>query len=839
MRKLRKKSLNGLLAVTLALGTFSLQLAVKPVHAETANDTVKLRIMETTDIHTNIMNYDYYQDKDTNEFGYAKTATLIKKARGEVKNSMLFDNGDLIQGNPLADYVAKINVLKDGETHPVYKAMNLMDYDAGNIGNHEFNYGLDFLQRSIKGANFPYVNANIYIDDKDNNPDNDQNYFTPYRILDKKVVDDNGQGQTIKVGVIGFVPPQIMQWDKGNLEGKVITKDIVETAKKFIPQMKAEGADLIVAIPHSGFGSMQPEDMEENAVYHLSSVPGIDAILFGHSHVVFPGPTFKDGNGVDNTKGTINGVAAVEPGFWGDHLGVVDMTIQKVDGKWKVTDSQSVARPIYDKATKTSLADVDQEIVDAVKTDHEGTLEYVRGTVAETTAPIYSYFALVQDDPSIQIVTNAQKWYVEKNIQGTELEGIPVLSAGAPFKAGGRSGASYYTDIAKGTIAIKNVSDLYIYPNTLKAVKLNGDQVKEWLEMSAGQFNQIDPSKSEEQQLVNDAFPTYNFDVIDGVTYQIDVTKPAKYDTKGKLVNPEGNRIKKLEYNGKPVTKDQQFIVVTNNYRASGGGNFPGLTGKNIVIDSPDENRQVVINYLSEMKTVNPSADKNWSIAPINKKVNVVFNSSPNAKTFADQSENIKYVGDSQNGFAKYQLNVKPNAHFDDVLPDHWAYNAVEALAVKKVINGVDAFNYEPARQITRAEFAALLVRALGLTIKGEIHFTDVASDSWYADEISIALHANLVKGQSETIFAPNALISRQEMAAMLVRAYEIKTGKNATGPYDAEYTDLGNATWGKADIITASALGFMKGYEDGSFGPLKNANRAESAQVVYNLLTK
>ncbi|MGV3135783.1 bifunctional 2',3'-cyclic-nucleotide 2'-phosphodiesterase/3'-nucleotidase [Brevibacillus agri] len=660
MKKTNKQMLTAFLLST-SLVVSALTFPVTPVSAETGS-TLKLRLLETTDIHTNIVNYDYYQDKATDEFGFAKTATLIKKARDEAKNSILIDNGDLLQGNPLGDYVAKIDPLQDGETHPVYKAMNLLNYDLGNIGNHEFNFGLEHLDRSLKGAKFPYINSNVYIDDKDNNPNNDKNMFTPYQILERKFKDESGKEVTLKVGVIGFVPPQIMQWDKANLEGKVIAKDIVESAKKFIPEMKQKGADIIVAVPHSGIGPVEPAANLENASYQLSKVEGIDAILFGHSHLIFPGPGFENIPGVDGEKGTINGKPAVMPGYWGNNLGVIDLTLKQENGKWKVAESVTKTIPIYDKTNKASLADADKAVLDAVKEDHDHTVEWVRSAVGKTSSPIFSYFALVQDDPSIQIVTNAQKWFVEKNIKGTEYDGIPVLSAGAPFKAGGRNGASYYTNIPAGTIAIKNVSDLYIYPNTLKAVLINGSQLQEWLERSAGQFNQIDVKKTEEQPLINEAFPTYNYDVIDGVTYQIDVTQPSKYAIDGKLENKDANRIKNLSYNGKPVKPEDKFIVVTNNYRAGGGGNFPGLDGKNIVIDSPDENRQVVIDYILSQKDINPAADNNWTFAPIKEKVNVTFTSSPDAKPFAEKMPNLKFIGQLESGFAKFAIDLSKPA---------------------------------------------------------------------------------------------------------------------------------------------------------------------------------
>ncbi|PKR60008.1 bifunctional 2',3'-cyclic-nucleotide 2'-phosphodiesterase/3'-nucleotidase [Thalassospira lohafexi] len=627
-----------------------------------ADSSVSLRILETTDIHTHLVNYDYYRDGASETVGLAKVATLLKTARGEAENMVLVDNGDLIQGNPLGDYMAKERGLKKGEVHPVYKAMNLLGYDAANIGNHEFNYGLDFLAKSLAGADFPYVSANIFVDDGDDNAENDKPYFDPYVLLDREFVDDNGKTHKAKVGVIGFVPPQVMQWDKANLAGKVISKDIVDMAKKYVPEMRAKGADIVIAVPHSGFSTMERHGMEENATYYLSEVEGIDAILFGHAHTVFPSEDFADVKGVDLAKGTINGVAAVMPGFWGSHLGVIDLQLNvSDDGTWSVVDSLSEARPIYQREGRevTPLVEADPDVVAAVKEEHEATIAYMREGVGTTEAPINSFFALVADDPSIQIVTNAQKWYLEKLLNGSEYDGIPILSAGAPFKAGGRGGPDYFTDIAEGKIALKNVADLYIYPNTVRAVLLNGDQVREWLEMSAGQFNQIDPNSREEQPLINPDFPTYNYDVIDGVTYQIDVTKPARYNKAGEVVNADSHRIVNLAFEGKPVSADQQFVVATNNYRAGGGGNFPGLDGSTIIIEAPDENRTVLGNYILSEKTIDPKADGNWSFAPIGDASEVTFVTSPKASSAVNAPDDISFIGEDKDGFAKYVLQTK------------------------------------------------------------------------------------------------------------------------------------------------------------------------------------
>lgn len=656
-QKLGKNVLAGTMALSVlatpAIGS-AVDAAPKGHKDKQDKHDVELRILGTTDIHTHLVNYDYYKDAVTNEFGLAKTATLIKEARAEAKNTLLFDNGDLIQGNPLGDYKTKVDVLEDGEMHPVFQAMELLDYDAATLGNHEFNYGMDYLDEVLDDAPFPYVSANVFKDDGDDDPTNDEHYVKPYQIIKKKVVDERGKNKVLRVGVIGAVAPQITQWDKAHLDGKIITKDIVKSVEANIPKMKKDGADLIIVLAHSGVGDAEYAEMEENATYDLTKVKGVDAIITGHNHLTFPGG-FKDLPGVDTEKGTINGVPVVMPGNWGNQLGVMDLTISKVKGDWKVKDSVSSLKPIMDK-DKNSLADPDPAVLAAVKEAHEGTVNYVRQAVGTTTADIHSYFALVQDDPSIQIVTNAQKWYIEKQLQGTAEENIPVLSAGAPFKAGGRNGASYYTYIPEGEIAIKNVSDLYLYPNTVATVKVTGADVLEWLEMSAGQFKQIDPNASGEQALINTDFPTYNYDVIDGVTYEIDVTEPAKYDKDGKVINAEANRIKNLQYNGAPINLSQEFIVVTNNYRAS--GKFPGVRNNTGVELYPDENRQAIIDYIRELGTIDPSADGNWTFAPVGGAVDVSFDSSRDAVDSLPESNIIRYDGEAENGFGRYILQL-------------------------------------------------------------------------------------------------------------------------------------------------------------------------------------
>ena len=577
---------------------------------------LKLRLLQTTDLHMHLLGWDYYQDKPAEEFGLDRTATLIKAARAETKNTLLFDNGDLLQGNPLGDYIAKVKPLQPGQLHPAYKVMNALRYDAANIGNHEFNFGLPFLRQALTGPAFPYVNANIVVDD--GGPlEQARNVFTPYVLLERSFTDETGATHRLKVGVVGFVPPQVMQWDRANLLGRVRALDIPATARKLVPRIKAEGADVVVVIAHSGFERGETVFFAENAVARLAEVPGVNAVLFGHSHGEFPGRFFNTHPMVDLAKGTINGVPAVMPGFWGSHLGVVDLVLNKEGARWKVSDARAELPPIHDRAARKAAVAPDPMVAELIKAEHEGALAYVRSEVARTSLPIQSYFAQVADDPSVQIVANAQLAYARKALAGTPLAALPLLSASAPFKTGGRGGAGYYTDIPAGPIAVRNVADLYIYPNTVKVVKLRGAQLREWLEFSAGAFNRINPEGPAEQALINTGFPSFNFDTLDGVSYRIDVTQPARYERSGKLVAPQARRIVDLQYQGQPVADDAEFLVVTNNYRASGGGNFPGLDGSNIVLDAPDENREALVQYLQAAKTVNPAADGNWRILPV------------------------------------------------------------------------------------------------------------------------------------------------------------------------------------------------------------------------------
>jgi 2',3'-cyclic-nucleotide 2'-phosphodiesterase/3'-nucleotidase len=631
-----------------------------PFSARAQAGQAHLRILSTTDLHCHVFPYDYYADRPSDTFGLARTASIIEGIRAEATNTLLVDNGDYLQGNPMGDYIAYKRGMREGDIHPVIAGMNTLGYAAGTLGNHEFNYGVEFMDLVNAGAGFPIVCAN-FANSLGATPREDDLRLPPYVILERELIDGAGAAHPIKVGLIGFVPPQIMMWDRGHLEGAYAVRDIIEAANAWVPEMREAGAEIVVALAHSGIQAGPAEAMMENAAVQLAAVEGIDAVVSGHSHRVWPSADFE-GEGLDRETGTLLGKPAVMAGFWGSHMGLIDLMLERDGNAWRIAAFESEARPIYErvdgKVTPT-VGDFEPALA-AVAAVHDETLAYVRAEVGQSTAPLQSYFAVVSDDPSVQIVSQAQTWYVADMLKGTEWEGLPVLSAAAPFKSGGRGGPTYYTDVPAGPIAIKNVADLYLYPNTLQAVAITGAQVKDWLERSAGIFNQITPGGAD-QVLLNPGFPAYNFDTIDGVTYGIDVTQPSKYDVEGVLVNPEANRITDLRFNGEPIDPEARFVVATNNYRAGGGGSFPGADGSTVILVAPDTNRDAIVRFIVSEGTISPASDGNWRLAPAGG-ATVLYDTGPAAAAYLEDVRArglaIEPAGETAEGFARYRITL-------------------------------------------------------------------------------------------------------------------------------------------------------------------------------------
>ena len=630
----------------------------------------QLTLLETTDVHTNVMSYDYYKLAEDKSIGLERTATLIHAARKEFDNTMLFDAGDTIQGTVLADYEAQVKPVACGQELAVYKAMDTLGYDAATIGNHEFNYGLPFLSQvtgtafdvtgvpveHCKGPSFPLVLSNVF-SAKDGKP-----LYAPWTVLTRTLKVRNADGKTIeapiKIGVVGFTPTWILDWDKRNLHGKVTVMGVVEAAQKYVPEVKAAGADIVIALVHGGIDASPYSERTENAAWHLAGVAGIDAMLLGHSHDIFPNPAdpksrYAKVPEVDNARGYVRGVPAVMGNYFGKSLGIVELALVRRDGRWQVDRPASKSEVRSVKGADNSFAASDPHIVDLVKDEHAGAIEYVKTPIGRSDYRISTYFVAAGDTSALTLVAAAERDYAQKYVKENlpQYASTPILGAASPFKAG-FGGPNDYTDVAQGRLAINNAADLYLYPNTLTAVKVDGAGVKAWLETSARWFNRIDPAKREAQELINAKVPSFNFDVLQGdLTWTIDVTREA------------GDRIVDLRWHGKPVRDDQDFIVVTNNYRASGGGRFPGLDGGNTVFAAPDTNRDALIGFVREQHDITRkkfSGQRSWRFAKVKTTGPIVFTSAAGKLDVAHAAGlgNVALVKDNGDGTAVYSIDL-------------------------------------------------------------------------------------------------------------------------------------------------------------------------------------
>lgn len=612
--------------------------------------TFSLRVMATTDMHMHVLPYNYLADKPSDRIGLARTASLIETRRAEATNSLLLDNGDFLQGSPLGDYIAEVRGVTSRSPHPAIAAMNAMGYDAGTLGNHDFNFGMGFLRRVLGAANFPVTLANLY-------PQSGPS-FTPWLMLDRDLRGADGARHPICIGVIGFAPPQTVDWDP-DLKDDLVSEDIVTCARRLLPQMKAAGADLIIALSHSGIGDPHPERPIEHASTALAALPEIDMVIAGHTHQVFPSPDFKDMPGVDARNGTLMGKPAVMAGFGGSHLGLIDLQLQRdAEGGWSI-DSFDVRAEQVDGQHRPL-----RHVYSTTLGAHRETLRHFRKRVGRTEAPLNSYFALIGQDPGLRLVAMAQRWHVRRMLRGTEWDGVPILSAVAPFRAGGRGGPDHYTDVPAGTLTLRSLSDLYFYPNRICAIEASGGQLREWLERSASIFRQVQPGETD-QQLIEPDFPSYNFDIIDGLSWQVDLTLPRRYDPTGQLIRDNTHRIQNLTHHGRPVGNDDLFLMATNSYRLATCGLFGPLVGQNrVVLDDETMTRDVLRRYVRRRRRVRPPATPHWEFLPV-EGASAIFETSPSAMRYLERVEGdgrfkMECAGETDEGFMRIRLKLSP-----------------------------------------------------------------------------------------------------------------------------------------------------------------------------------
>lgn len=714
-----KKRLSVLFSVILILG---LVFASFPFKVAMAVTTVKITLLETSDVHGVIYPYDYFKDAPANG-GLAKLSTLVKGVRADNPNTLLLDNGDNQQGTPLTYYFNKVDTTSP---NPMIAAMNIMGYDAMTLANHEFNYGLSIVDKARSESKFPWLSANIYKEDG-------TNYFTPYIV--KTVAG-------VKVGILGLTTKNIPNWEvPANISGLVF-KDTVEEAQKWVKILKdTEKVDLVVLLAHEGFekdidtGKDLGTSIENQAYAIATTVPGIDVMLTGHTHLSIPGKT-------------LNGVLVMQPRNAGVEICKADITMEQTATGWKVATKTGTNLPV----TADTVAD--QAILDATKTQHETAVNYMKQPIGEATGDFPGTTSRTEDSAIMDLIQKVQMKYAN-----TDLSLAAMLPDPAPsFK--------------KGPLTVRDMYSLYIYENTLFAITVTGQQIKDELEWSANYFNTYDYSKTA-ASLINSNVKGYNYDMLQGADYVIDTTKSA------------GQRVSGLMYHGKPMDMSASYTLALNNYRAGGGG-FLGFKGSPIVYQSSDEIRNLMIQYVKDTGKIDATVDNNWDLMP-------------------------DYLG------SQYRA-------------------AIDTLNRQSALSEFPAGVFAPDSTAIRGDLAAIITgsyTAIGSRNHGSL-FVDVASNGWYVRAIGTVKVLKLMNGTSARTFAPDAPVTAEQAVTVLMRASgygpEVSKYDLSAQPLDKVLI----SDWALPYVAFAESKGFITAEQ--AAAPKYQLTRGELAEMVVKM---
>lgn len=520
---------------------------------------IEIEIVGTTDVHGHIRPHTYFKGEQEEDLGLAKIATLLKRKRAANPHVVYVDSGDLLQGSPLADWFRRHGGGLEA-VDPMIATLNLMGCAAWGVGNHDFNYGLEVLYKARADARFPFLAANVY------RAGTDELQFDPYVILDVGGV---------RVGVIGAAPPGIAIWDRAFVSGRLEIRDIVAAFRKYVPEVREKGADIVVGVPHTGLGgdgeygptyagySAATGLPRENVGLVLArEIPGLDALFLGHTH--------------QDVAMIENGVALVQAEMGAKRLACVRFVLEERSGRWAIVEKTP-------ETLSTQGIPADPDVLALTQDAHRGTLEYVNAPVATTSARWWTDCARLEDTALMDLIAEVQRART-----GAQLSAVAAFTT--------------EVELQPGPISIAQIAAIYPVENTLIAVEITGQQLRAFLEHSARYFAPYSPGAP----AINRDIKGYNFDMVTGVDYDIDVTRPV------------GSRITRLEYQGRPVKDEDTFTMALNGYRQGGGGGYDMVRGAPVVYSREENVRELLIEYLREKKTIEPEEyfERNWQIVP-------------------------------------------------------------------------------------------------------------------------------------------------------------------------------------------------------------------------------
>jgi 2',3'-cyclic-nucleotide 2'-phosphodiesterase / 3'-nucleotidase len=544
-------------------------LAVLFVVFVTKAEEVRISVLATTDLHGNLLPYDYYTARPVDR-GLAKIASLIQDARSQNPNNLLIDCGDTIQGTPLESVYQQyietghlpLNLAFAGralERDPMMLAMNDIGYDAMVVGNHEFNFGLKNLAKARAAADFPWISASIGVD-----ASAAVKPFAPYFV---KTVGG------VKIAIVGITTPSIPDWESEEHYHGYRFENGVEAARRAVAEVRMrENPDVVILAAHSGLDrdpktpATPSGDSHEDMIYQVATeVKGIDAIVFGHTHQQL-------------AELKVGDVLLMQPKNWGMSLGRMDLVLDNTSGRWKIVSKTSRLIPV-NAATPS-----DAKVLEIARPYHELAERYLNTRIAEAPISLDARLARVEDTALLDAVQQVQLFYSKADVSFASAFNTRVT-------------------IPKGAVTVRQIAALYVYENELYTIEGTGKMVREALENAARYFQTCSGDCSQ-GQLINRKVIGYNYDMAQGVDYDIDLTRPV------------GDRIRNLRWHGQPLQDTQPLRIAVNNYRSGGSAGYSTYRGAKIVWRSSEQIRDLVIRYYIDHKELPVKSDGNWRIVP-------------------------------------------------------------------------------------------------------------------------------------------------------------------------------------------------------------------------------
>ncbi|WP_051491813.1 5'-nucleotidase C-terminal domain-containing protein [Roseivivax isoporae] len=607
-----------------------------------------LRILATTDLHMALAAWDYLADRPAPLSGLAALAPLIESARAEVRNVLLLDNGDLIQGGPMGEIAASRAVTAGAGTHPAIAALDALGYDAAGLGNHDFNYGLDIQRRIYGAASFPVVLTNVTP-----TPLAPPVAFRPHALLDRQVIDAEGARHRLRIGILAFCPPQILRWDRAHLRDRVTVTPILEAAAAAIPALRAAGADIVVALSHSGLGSGAPPRTEaeaENVTLALAELPGLDAVIGGHDHVAHPqdvGP---------GTPLPATGPPVVGPAANGAALGVVDLTLARdAGGCWRrISGSAHLRSPDHATATGQDRTITARRLARAIADDHARTRAAMARDICRLPGPLTTYFAAAGDGRAANLLADTLRRAAAPVVARHDPD-VPLLVSVAIYRAGGRAGPDNYLDIPPGRLAARHVDALCPFANALTLHRVTGAFVAAWLERAMSVYATLRPG-AEDTPLVDRRFALYDLDLLHGLTWRVDLAVPARHGPDGAVVAPGATRVSDLAVEGRPVRDSDRFLLLANSYRAAGSGGFPELAPESLVAEVTANAPILLADTLARHGTGPLRPELPFAFRPAGG-ARVLFETGPGARAHPELAHalGLAEAGADDAGFVRYR----------------------------------------------------------------------------------------------------------------------------------------------------------------------------------------